>query len=801
MTDMKPVRLAVRKVVERVMLCGDIDSRYADPSAMLEGARAHRKLQAAMGEGYQKEVSLRLDVELADIPVILHGRADGVLEDAETGLVIEEIKTTTLPLDSLAAQREQHLGQAKCYAHMLLQKLEAPPPQVTIQLTYFQLETERVERQGFSFTADELKAFFEGLMEAYSVWLRFERDWKPLRNASIKALGFPFDAYRAGQRNLAAAVYGTIINAKKLYAQAPTGIGKTLSTLFPSIKAIGEEKAEKLFYLTAKTVTRAVAEDAVALMAQKGLRFKSLTLRAKEKICFCGEAVCTPEACPYARGHYDRVNAALLDLLEHADLVTPEVAEAYAKKHSVCPYEFSLDAAEWMDLVVCDYNHVFDPTVYLRRFFSDADGDYVFLIDEAHNLCDRVRDMYSAQLRRSPFSRLKKELKDKTAAAKRLRKALGQVGDYLQGLRKELGESAHFVSGTLDAALVSLAERFSLAAKDWLALEQHNTHALHGDVLELYFEAQSFLGIADGYGEHYASITEAPGSDVAATLFCLDPSGIIRERLKLAKASVLFSATLTPLPYYRDILGGEETDYIAALPSPFDESNLLLAAHYGISTKYADRKASVSRLAETIHLAIKKKTGNYLVYFPSYEYMRDVYEAFSAGYPCVHTILQQASMDEPARAAFLNRFDTGNTETLLGFCVLGGIFSEGIDLKGERLIGALVVGVGLPKLSLRQNLIRDYFDKVNGEGYDYAYVFPGMNKVLQAAGRVIRSETDRGVVLLIDSRFNTAKYRGLYPPHWRGMRMLKSTGEFEQLIEGFWGDQGERGNSIDGAPH
>lgn len=783
---MKPMRLPVRRVVELVLRCGDIDSRYVDSSAMLQGAKAHRKLQKAMGGNYQKEVTLSIETELDGAPVVVQGRADGVIIEPDGGLTIDEIKTTTLPLERIYEQREQHIGQAKCYAHMLLQTLEQPLATVTIQLTYYNLDSEELQRHRWSFSREELESFFNELMHKYSVWLHFERDWKQLRNQSIQATGFPFEAYRKGQRELAVAAYRTIERQKKLYVQAPTGIGKTLSALFPSIKAMAEDKMDKLFYLTAKTVTRAVAENAVRLMAAKGLRFKSITLRAKDKICFCEETICNPDHCAYARGHYDRINDALLDILEHNDLITPAVTEEYAQKHRVCPHEMALDIALWVDLVICDYNHVFDPTVYLRRFFNDTGGDYVFLIDEAHNLVERVRDMYTAPLRKSSFYRLKKQLKDKNSIAARLRKAMGSVNQYLLELRKECGEQTSRVNSEADTAFSELVMRFANAAEEWLAAEQHTAHALHHELLELYFEASSFLLIAELYDERYTTITELLRGDVVVTLFCLDPSQIIGQALTRAKASILFSATLTPLPYYREILGGTQEDSsILALPSPFDQGRLLLLAHYGISTKYPDRAHSLHPIAEAIESVVSRKRGNYLVYFPSYDYMRQVHEVFAACCPGVQTLVQQSKMDEEERARFLQRFDVDNPDTLVGFCVLGGIFSEGIDLKGERLIGSVIVGVGLPKLSLRQDLIRDYFNNKQVAGYDYAYVFPGMNKVLQAAGRVIRSETDYGVVLLIDSRFRTAKYHALYPAYWSHMRMLQSMEELDRLISEF----------------
>ncbi|MCL1819350.1 MAG: ATP-dependent DNA helicase [Oscillospiraceae bacterium] len=772
---MERITLAVRRIVEQVLRCGDIDSRFVDSSAMFEGAKAHRKLQKAMGGGYKSEVKLSLDTTAGDIPVKLTGRADGIITTPD-GITIDEIKTTTLPLDILCKQSGMHYGQAKCYAYMWLRAQDAPPSEITVQLTYYQLETHETKRHRETYTAEELAVFMDKLLSDYAVWLSRERDWNVIRDTSIKALTFPFETYRKGQRELAVAAYRTIENGRKLYAQAPTGIGKTLSTLFPSIKAVGENEAGKIFYLTAKTVTREVAENAVALMLKKGLRFKSVTLRAKEKLCFCEETICTPDYCPYAKGHFDRINNALMSLLEGNDLITPAAVEETARLHRVCPYELSLDAALWADAIICDYNHIFDPVVYLRRFFSDigADSDYVFLIDEAHNLDGRVREMYSAELHKNLYYRLQKALKDKTPHAKELRRAAKKINAYLFDVRKELiaEDTDSRVTDTLDSALTELAVDFSAAAGEWLKAESGGVHPAQDDVLALYFETLTYLGIAECFNERYCAITEIFESDVKVTLFCIDPSEIIAERLKFAKATVMFSATLTPLTYYRDILGGNYNDALLTLPSPYDSTKLALTAHCGISTKYAARKDSYIPLANAIHTAISKKRGNYIIYFPSYDYMRQVYEPFTELCPDINTVIQDSGMDEENRAAFLRRFDADNQETLIGFCVLGGIFSEGIDLTGERLIGTVIVGVGLPKLSLRQEIIRKYFDRTIGAGYDYAYVFPGFNKVLQAAGRVIRSESDSGSVLLIDTRYSTRQYKSLFPAHWSHMRYI-----------------------------
>ena len=762
----QPIKLSIHKIVDLALRSGNIDNRFHDAAPMFLGAAIHRKIQKEMGENYKKEVSLKLETQIDDIPVLIRGRADGIITEPDNSAIIDEIKTTTLTLDQIYEQHEQHLGQGKCYAYMYLQTLENPPETIAVQLTYFQIETEETRRHAWTFTRSELAIFFSDLLQKYGVWLRFEREWKIARDDSITALAFPFSSYRKGQRELAVAVYRCISDQKKLYACAPTGIGKTLSSLFPSIKAMGEGKTAPLFYLTAKTVTRTVAEEAVRLMSDHGLRFKAITLRAKEKICINEECICNPAGCTNAKGHYDRVNDAVLDLLENNDLITPAETEAYAKKHCVCPHEMALDAALWCDLIVGDYNHVFHPDAYLRRFFNDEARDYVFLVDEAHNLADRVRDMYTAALRKSTFSQIRTGLKDKDSLSVKLRKNLKLLGTYLSDMVKEDQRSC--ISKELDMVFVAFVKMTAQVTGEWLA--QKNHHELHGRILDFYFEINKFLMIAETYDEHYTTIIEAYGRDVSISLFCLDPSKIITTGLARARSSILFSATLMPLPYYRDILGGNADDLMVSLPSPFDPNRLQLISYCGISTKYKDRERSYEPIAQTIYETIAHKKGNYLVFFPSYEYMQLVCDIFCAQYPEVEILLQKSEMSEDERAGFLARFDSENTSTLVGFTVLGGIFSEGIDLKGDRLIGSIIIGVGIPKISLRHDLIRDYFNAQNGQGYDYAYVFPGMNKVLQAAGRVIRTEADSGIVVLIDSRYATAEYQRLFPIHWAHMR-------------------------------
>jgi len=780
---MEKVKLPIRRLVEFLLRFGDIDSRYVEKDRMLEGAKAHRSIQKANTidcADYKSEVSLSAEIEYREIVYVIDGRADGIF--MQDGIpVIDEIKTTATPLHLIGEDHNiKHWAQAECYAYLYASCNNFG--KAAVQITYCSLDTGETKRFFKVFDADELKTFLYGLLEKYAIWAYHTSEWAKIRDASIKALSFPFPAFRKGQRNLAVYTYKAISGGKKLFAQAPTGTGKTISTLFPAVKALGEGKAAKIFYLTAKTITRQAAEEAFYRMRQHSLKFKTLTITAKDKICFCAETLCYPETCEYAKGHYDRINGALLDAITNCDDFNRAVVEEYAKKHRVCPFELSLDISLWADSIICDYNYVFDPRVYLRRFFAEGRDDYVFIVDEAHNLVDRAREMFSAELSKSRFLEIKKTFK---GTGKPFKKALTAVNKCFLALKAACGELEHCISNDLPEELLTSLTKFA-GLCDAL-LKENRELGTDNTFLSGYFEALNFLNIAELFNEMYVTFTEKRSGDVTIKLFCLDPSFLLGEAFKRGCSAILFSATLTPLGYFRDILSGGDTDTLVAIDTPFKSANLcvLFAGH--ISTRFKNRDQSISHVAELAGCFISCKKGNYIVYFPSYKYMHDVFVEFRAKYPEIHAFEQEASMTEDAREAFLDFFKEDPEQTMAAFCVLGGIFSEGIDLKGTRLIGAVIVGVGLPQLSVQQNIIKDYFMRKNGMGYEYAYMYPGMNKVLQAAGRVIRSESDRGAVLLIDERFTHAAYKNLFPSHWQHCKTIRDVKKLEAVLKEFWG--------------
>ena len=838
---MQQIRLAVRQLVEFLLQTGDIDSRFAGFDRANEGARIHRKLQKQAGEGYQPEVFLSGSREVDGIRCTVEGRADGIFTDSEGRTVIDEIKTTGVPSGEISAELNFcHWAQGMVYASLYAAQQDLP--EAAVRLTYYQIDDDKIFYFTRYFSSDELEDFLLGLLRQYAPWARRQLDWDAARAASLQAMRFPYASYRPGQRALAGEVYRACKTGReagkggfRLFCQAPTGTGKTMSALFPSLKAMGEGNGEKLFYFTARTTARAAAEDAVALLRQAnpGLVFRSVTLTAKEKVCLAqneaGRPVCMPEACPYARGYYDRRKEALAALLDGGGQLDRPAIEAAARQFTVCPFELGLDLSDWADLVIGDYNYLFDPTVHLRRFFELA-GDWIFLIDEAHNLPDRAREMYSASFAKSSITEAKRALlrgknalkghllradrellvlrRAVEALAPRRRTEAGpesvpaseppqaeQLGFFDQppAAKKTapspaLPEPLYAQDGTvffreLPPAVVRPLYSLLPPLQDWL--EHNPDDPAHEQLLDLYFSLHDLLRTADRYDEHSVTQLTARGSELTIRLLCLDPSAFVDESLACGRTSVLFSATLIPPAYYKKVLGCGGARAVA-LESPFPPGNLGLYCLPGISTRYRHREASVGPISDALAALAQSKVGNYLAFFPSYAYLRQVWADFTARYPGIRTIAQESGLDEAGRAAFLARFAPDPAETLLGFGVLGGVFGEGVDLVGSRLIGCAIVGVGLPQVSPRQEMLRRYFDDKDGCGFDYAYRFPGMNKVLQAAGRVIRTEQDRGVVLLLDDRFAQEGYRRLFPRHWAHLQYLPGAGALRQALRSFW---------------
>lgn len=774
------LHISVRNLVEFIFREGDIDnrsSRAMSADAMMEGTRIHRKIQGSMGNEYQAEVPLSLVVEGDLYELTVEGRADGIFtEDGKC--FVDEIKGMYRKVELFEKPVFVHRAQAMCYAYIFA--LQNNMETIGIQMTYCNLETEQTKyfREGFSF--EEIKKWFDDLMEEYGKWATFQCEMKNQRQASIKELNFPFE-YRPGQKKLVSDVYRTIMRQKLLFMQAPTGVGKTISTIFPAVKAVGEELADRIFYLTAKTITATVAKETFALLEKNGYRAKTIQITAKEKLCPCDEMECNPVTCPYAKGHFDRVNDAVFDLLHRCEMIERDDILLQADRYTVCPFELCLDTASWCDNVICDYNYVFDPNVYLKRFFQEGiKGDYIFLIDEAHNMVERSRQMYSAQIYKEDFLTVKRIMKEHSRS---IEKALEKCNKILLGMKRECEN--YTVYDTFGNMVFSFMRLMTLLDE---FLQKANEFPGKKDVMDFYFELRNFLNIYDLVDEHYVMYSELEADGrFMLKLFCVDPSLNIQKRLDKGKSAVFFSATFLPVNYYKSLLSTKKDNYAIYADSTFDSKKRLLAMATDVSTRYTRRSRSeYERIAGYINAVVTQKTGNYMVFFPSYKMMNDVADIYCEKYADeTELMLQKNNMSEAEREEFLDRFSEESDRTLVAFGIMGGIFGEGIDLKNDRLIGAIVVGTGLPQISNERTILKDYYDAENGCGFDYAFRYPGINKVLQAAGRVIRTTEDTGVILLLDERFWQREYDLLYPREWSDRKPC-NIANVGKLVADFW---------------
>ncbi len=772
----RTISVSVRDLVEFILRTGDLGrgGQFAGPNRALEGTRVHQQLQRSRPPGYESEVCVSHTVDTIEFSLELKGRIDGILVQ-NGGLLIEEIKTVTR-LDGVTRD-PLHWAQALVYAHLYSQQHGYEG--ATVRLTYAPLDSLQTVEFSETLGANDLSSFFERVLAEYLEWVREHQRWITARNISAAALDFPFP-YRAGQRSMAVAVYRNIKARGRLFVEAPTGIGKTLSVLFPAIKALGEGRIEKIFYLTAKTVGRSVAEKTLAELRRGGLKIRAVSVTARDKICFNNGQACDMRTCPYAIGYYDRIKSAFKDSLQ-GEVFTRVEIEALARKHQVCPFELSLDLSVWADCVICDYNYVLDPFVALKRYFSGKRSEFAILIDEAHNLVDRAREMFSAELLKEDILSLKSNVEDDLPRCARVLKRLNSR--FLKfGKEEEWQErGAHLVRSDLPEKLVPLLREFCDEAEAFLVLDQ--TASYREPLLEFYFRALAFTRIAELFGERYLVLYE---KDVGRLrLFCVDPSLLLRAALEDLGSTVFFSATLRPIEYYRESLGGDAADPILVLDSPFSTDALRVLLHHRVPTRLKNREQGYDEIAASIAAMAGARRGNYLVYFPSYEYLNEVLGRFNARHPEFLTGTQTTGMSDSAREEFLDRFQPEFEQTFVAFAVLGGVFGEGIDLVGERLIGVAIVGVGLPQLCLERDLIREYWQARGHSGFDFSYTYPGMNRVLQAAGRVIRSETDQGIVLLLDERFARHPYPLLFPPWWKPHH-LKAPEQIFASSRNFW---------------
>lgn len=799
---MEEIKISVRRLVEFLLRQGDIDNRHqaGTDDAMQEGSRIHRMIQKKMGTEYQSEVSLKYAYPTDQYILQVEGRADGVIDvghGEHREVTIDEIKGTYRDVVRMKEPVFVHLAQARCYAYMygVKENLSA----VKVRMTYCNLDSEDIRYFYEEHSMEVLKEWFEWLLSEYRKWADFEWEWRRIKQESIGQLAFPF-AYREGQKDLVTYVYRTIYHGRKLFLEAPTGVGKTISTVFPAVKAVGKGFSDRIFYLTAKTITRTVAEDTFQILRDRGLKFKSVILTAKEKICFLEQTDCNPATCPYAKGHYDRVNDAMYDFLTHEESFTREKVEAYARKYTVCPFELCLDMSLFADGIICDYNYLFDPHVYLKRFFGDSSAkNHIFLIDEAHNLLERGREMYSASLVKEEFLELKKQLEEQGADCVLVKEGFADwIADQLDRCNKEMLALKRECDGCkvveeIDSFVNTLL-RLHAAIDQYLDEQEENAPPLRDQLLDFYFRISHFLDIYERVDEHYVKYTQLlEDGSFLLKLFCVDPSLNLKECMSRGRSSILFSATFLPIQYYKGLLGGEKEDYEVYAHSVFQPHKRSLLVAADVTSKYTRRsEEEFATIARYIHEVVSARKGNYMVFCPSYAFSQSIFECYTERYADdqADCMMQQEYMNEQAREEFLECFEEEAERTLIGFCILGGIFSEGIDLKNDRLIGVIIVGTGIPQICQERELLKDYFNQNHENGFDYSYRYPGMNKVLQAAGRVIRTAEDVGVIALLDERFLQYAYQKMFPREWEQFEQV-TVDTVGERVNAFWKRSGK----------
>lgn len=796
--EKKCIRISVRNLVEFILREGDIDNRHgktASPKAMQEGSRIHRKIQRRMGSNYHAEVPLKLVIEEENYLLAIEGRADGIIienwEEADASLnynhaqlpkeakvTIDEIKGIYRKLETLEGPVNVHRAQAMCYAYIYAAQHQLQT--IRIQMTYCNLDTEELRYFTEEFSYEELETWFLKLIASYKKWADFEYSWHLLRQESIQKLPFPFP-YRKGQKELAGDVYRTIARRKNLFIQAPTGVGKTITTVYPAVRAVGEELGDKIFYLTAKTITGAVARETFGLLRKQGYQGKVISITAKEKLCLCETMDCNPVNCPYAKGHYDRVNEAVYQLIHQEDIFTREILLEYAKRFQVCPFEMCLDASVWSDDIICDYNYVFDPNVRLKRFFQEGlKGDYIFLVDEAHNLVERSREMYSAELYKEDFLTVKKYVK---RYEKKLEKKFERCNQMLLEYKRECEKYVlHENVGNFMFACMNLASDLDEFLQKPIEFPERK------EVTEFYLNLRHFINIYEEVDEHYVIYCEHEADGrFKLKLYCVDPSANLQKCIDQSNAVIFFSATFLPIQYYKNLLSTKKDNYAVYAETAFVPEQKLLIIGKDVSSRYTRRnQTEFEKISSYAEQMVNAKRGNYMLFFPSYRMMEQVYEIFSArNGEKMEIRMQKSGMKESEREEFLEEFAKERETSFVAFCVMGGIFGEGIDLKKEQLIGAMIVGTGIPQIGNEREILMNYYQKKSGNGFDYAYRYPGMNKVLQAAGRVIRTVEDKGIILLLDERFLQAEYQTLFPREWSDYKVC-SLNTLATELEQFW---------------
>lgn len=778
---MSSFSLSVHQLVDFVLRKGDIDTRVYNQSTMQEGTKLHAIYQKSQGSGYLSEVSLRHVFDYGDYTIELFGRCDGI--NLKTNSTIEEIKTTNEDLETYYKQnKDWHLGQAICYAYIYA--LEKNIDKIDISLIYISQINADKKIYNFHYTTNELLKYIHGYFKVYLDFHLLLEKRINKRNASLEKLEFPFNVIRDGQQKMIDEVIDSYKDHKVTFIEASTGIGKTISTIYASLLGLKSNHLNKIFYATPKNSGFINSFNALSVIREKGYYINAVELVAKEKICpnHC-EKNCNPDDCPLSRKYYDKINDVLKDILVKETLIRSEMISNYASEYGICPFELSLDLSLYTDYVVCDYNYIFHPIAALKRFFDEPRIQYrkLLLVDESHNLVERARDMYSAEFNSLNFKTMKKIVTKELKQEKVLLNAISKLNKYIKQFKEfEYLDDDFLILETLDPDFLVALKNLDKKIKDY---KGQNPKIKIRELDEFSRMNYNFLKIFDYYNVNYKIIIKKIGEEFILKLFCVNPSIYLLERFHDFEGASLFSATLCPIDYYQDVILGQIGLPYLSIPSPFEEKNLKVLVNNKISTKYKDRNRTLIDVIDEIYTFINFKVGNYIVFAPSFEYLNMIKAKTITD---ERFIFQDKRMTQIDRELFLDNFKPNPDKTTVAVCVMGGSFSEGVDLIGDRLIGVVIIGVGLPTISLENKLISNYYNQNNNHGYAYAFINPGINKIMQAVGRLIRTEMDSGVALLIDDRYSGANYRKLFNEKWKNYSLVSSANDIERELENFY---------------
>ena len=775
---MKQIELSVHELVDFVLRKGDIDSRSFNSMTMQEGTRIHNIYQSKQGSNYLKEYPLKGIFSYEDSLVYLSGRSDGII--LEEVPIIEEIKSTNCDLNSFFKENEEwHLGQAICYGY--LYAIEKGLDKVKIRLTYISQVNNDILKKNYCYKTDELLTKIHQYFDVYFQFARIIEKRKNRRNESLSELRFPFSNAREGQMELIDFTKQAIESADSRFAEASTGIGKTMATIFSTLSYLKEDKLDKVFYLCPKNTNFDNAAKALEILNKEGYLLSYTEIRARSKMCpYKLEKACNPDDCPLTVGYYSKLKDVLKDCLVHENLLNSEIIDKYAKKYDVCPFELSLDFSVYTDFVVCDYNYAFHPISYLRRFFEVPDKTYrIFaLVDEAHNLIDRARDMFTVTFSEEDYKNLKKELKGYRNPE--INKILRKINQDLRLFKQFEFNDQPIILEQLDSKFI---QHITKLRSEINVLETDNPKLKLKKGKDFLIDLYKFIVINDLLNDGFKIILANKYDNLTIKLFCIDPSSFINKSLFHFLGTLFFSATLTPIDYFQKVNLNRDGFKTISLPSPFNPNNFFLIINDNISIKYKDRDKTLEEVVKEINIFVSKKVGNYLIFAPSFEYSRKIEKYFIND---SRFVFQTATMTNKDKDEFLANFKENPQESRIGVCVISGSFAESIDLTGDRLIGVVVVGVGLPQVNFENNLVKDFYIQKEMNGYEFAYMNPGINKVLQALGRVIRTQKDKGSALIIDSRYAQSHYFSVLKDRYKNYTKIKDSNGLIKALNSFY---------------